>query len=326
MISEQPIRIATRGSALALAQANWVLEECRRQFPERIFEIKVFKTTGDKLQTMNLAGPSQEITKGLFTKELETALLQREADLAVHSLKDLPTDLPPGLKLSGVSQREDPRDIFIFRHSAEAAVQGSRVFPSGTTLRDLPPGAVIATSSTRRQAQVLAARPDLKTVPIRGNVGTRIRKLLDQPELDAIILAMAGLRRLGVTFGPGGALAGEGIPAGCAGVPLDVDEMIPCVGQAALGFESRENDPETDAICARLNDPETLACVTAERAFLAAMGGGCLSPVAAYAALEDGRLRLRAISFRNETMRRAELTAPRTEAAALGREAARQLA
>jgi hydroxymethylbilane synthase len=161
--------IATRGSALALAQANLVLTECRAHFPDQQFELKIIKTTGDKLQTLNLTNPDQQVTKGLFTKELEVALLEREALFAVHSLKDLPTELPDGLRLAGVSEREDARDVLIYRKTA---------LPPRSRISHFASGATIATSSTRRQAQVLALRPDLKTVPIRGNVGTRLQKLL----------------------------------------------------------------------------------------------------------------------------------------------------
>ena len=318
-MSSGTIQIATRGSALALAQSTMIRDLCRQRFPDKAFELKIIKTTGDKLQTINLTNPNQESTKGLFTKELEVALLDGTADFAVHSLKDLPTELPPGLKLGAVTEREDPRDVLIYRRTER---NGCRAFPPGTGLADLPPGAAVATGSTRRQAQILALRPDLKTVPIRGNVGTRLKKLLDQPELDAIILAMAGLNRLSVQFGSVGELTGPQIPEGCLSVPLSIEEMIPCVGQAALGIETRSSDPGMDEICAVLNHPATWACATAERAFLAALGGGCLSPVAAYAEARAGELHLRAISFRNETLRRVEKKGRSDAALELGRAAA----
>ena len=178
------IRIATRGSALALAQANIVLDLCRKLVPQQPAEIKIIKTTGDKLQTASLA--DSNLPKGLFTKELEVALLDDEADLAVHSLKDLPTELPSGLALGAVLAREDVRDVLICRKDAAFARAGFRI-------RDLPQGATVATSSTRRAAQLRDHRPDLKIVPIRGNVPTRLRKLAQQPEIHAIILAAAGL-------------------------------------------------------------------------------------------------------------------------------------
>jgi hydroxymethylbilane synthase len=161
MTATKPIYIATRGSALALAQANQILAQCRSLFPAETFDLKIIKTTGDKLQTASLA--SAELPKGLFTKEIEEALLSGEADLAVHSLKDLPTELPAGLKLGAVTRRADVRDVIVYRHSD---------FQSSLLLAGLPNGAVVATSSTRRAAQVLERRPDLKVVPIRGNVGT----------------------------------------------------------------------------------------------------------------------------------------------------------
>ena len=186
--------------------------------------------------------------------------------------------------------------------------------------------ATIATSSTRRSAQLLAIRPDLKTVPIRGNVGTRLRKLSENPELDGIILALAGLKRLGFKISSGGTLSGTDVPAGLLATILPVEQMLPCVGQAALGYESRSNDQQIDPIIAKLNHIETLHCVTAERAFLQAMGGGCLSPVAAYGDIRGGQLRLRAVSFRNEQVRRTERSAPPANAAALGKQVASELA
>jgi hydroxymethylbilane synthase len=318
------IYIATRGSALALAQSNMVLAECQRQFPTRNFELKIIKTTGDKLQTINLTNPNQAVTKGLFTKELEVAMLNREADFAVHSLKDLPTELPDGLYLAGVSAREDVRDVLIYR-SPEIATAEKRGYLAHSRVADLKSGATIATSSTRRQAQLLGIRPDLKTVPIRGNVGTRLQKLADNAELDGIVLAYAGLKRLGFRVELDGSLNGSDVPRGLLATVLPVEQMLPCVGQAALGYEGRIGDAETDEIFAKLNHEQTLQCVTAERAFLQGMGGGCLSPVAAYGEVEDGNLRLRAVSFRNETVRRADQSAPAQDARQLGERVAREL-
>ena len=318
------IHIATRGSALALAQSNLVLAECRRNFPGQEFELKIIKTTGDKQQTLNLTNPNQTVTKGLFTKELEVALLNREADFAVHSLKDLPTELPEGLYLSGVSEREDVRDVLIYRGVALASTEG-RAFPPNSQVGELPTGATIASSSTRRQAQLLAMRADLKTVPIRGNVGTRLQKLVENPQLDGILLAYAGLKRLGFSVGADGKLAGEGVPEGLLATILPVEQMLPCVGQAALGYESRWDDKEIDAIIARLNDVDTFHCVTAERAFLHGMGGGCLSPVAAYGELREGQLRLRAVSFRSEKVRRTERSGAPEKATELGMRVAEEL-
>lgn len=308
--------IATRGSALALAQANLVLAECRAAFPDQRFELKIIKTTGDKLQSINLANPNQQLTKGLFTKELELALLAGDAHLAVHSLKDLPTELPDGLELAGVSVREDVRDVLIYR--------GGAVGPHAT-IEQFSIGATIGTSSTRRQAQLLAIRPDFKTVPIRGNVGTRLQKLAEREELAGIILALAGLKRLGYGVSPEGELTGDNVPAGLRATVLSVEQMLPCVGQAALGFECRADDSFARAVCTRLNHETTFAAVAAERAFLQAMGGGCLSPVAALAECRGRELRLRAVSFRNEQFRRTEKSGPVSDALALGRAAAAEL-
>ena len=318
------VYIATRGSALALAQSNLVLDHCRRNFPDRSFELKIIKTTGDKLQTINLTNPNQAVTKGLFTKELEIALLNGEADFAVHSLKDLPTELPEGLYLSGVSEREDVRDVLIFR-SPTAASAGCRGYVAHSRVQDFHSGATIATSSTRRQAQLLGIRPDIKTVPIRGNVGTRLQKLLENDQLDGIVLAYAGLKRLSFRIESDGSLTGKDVPPGLLATILPVEQMLPCVGQAALGFESRIGDQATDEIISRLNDRSTHQCVTAERAFLHGMGGGCLSPVAAYGNISSGKLRLRAISFRNERIRSTERTGPPETAHQLGTEVAEEL-
>lgn len=271
-----------------------VLNQCRNYFPDIQFELQIIKTTGDKLQTATVKQVAQESVKGLFTKELEVALLNHQADLAVHSLKDLPTELPAGLILGAVSKRADVRDVLIYRDRSQSQLRG---LGSGATLRDFPSGATIATTSTRRQAQLLAVRFDLQMVAIRGNVGTRLQKLASQPDLDGIVLAAAGLERLGFRIEPDGRLTGDGTPPGLLAVFLSVEEMVPCVGQAALGIEIRENDPEIAVIVGKLNDPATFACVTAERAFLHAMGGGCLSPVGALAVVQEGTLRMRAVSF-----------------------------
>jgi hydroxymethylbilane synthase len=319
---DRVLYIATRGSALALAQANLVLRQCRENFPELGFELKIIKTTGDKLQTLNLANPNQQVTKGLFTKELENALLSGEADLAVHSLKDLPTELPEGLILGAVSAREDVRDALIYLSRAR---DGDRGLAAGAGLADFRGSATIATSSTRRQAQLLASRPDLKVISIRGNVGTRLQKLSDRSELDGLVLAMAGLNRLGYRISPKGELEGKDVPPGLLAIPLSIEEMLPCVGQAALGMEMRQDDPTTQKICQKLNHPATFVCVTAERAFLAGMGGGCLSPVAALAQEDGEQIHLRALSFRNETVRRYEASARKEEAAKLGARVAAEL-
>lgn len=352
MPAERPIRIATRGSPLALAQAETVAALCRAAFPRLRFELKVLKTTGDKLQRAALARPGGALPKGLFTKELEVALLRGQADLAVHSLKDLPVDLPAGLALGAVLKRADPRDVLVYRSQALArqpyVVPGAapgdwepssaprRGFPPHLRLADLPAGAVLATSSTRRREQVRALRPDLRVVEIRGNVGTRLQKLADQAELDATLLAAAGLERLGLRVGEDGALscplldaasiaAPPAVPEGLLAVRLPVEELLPAVGQAAIGVEIREGDERVQSLCARLNHHDTFQCVQAERAFLRALGGGCQSPVAAYATVLEGRLWVRGVSFRCTPPRRAEVRGELKDPVAAGEALAAQL-
>jgi hydroxymethylbilane synthase len=324
------IFIATRGSALALAQANLILARCREAFPQLAFDLKIIKTTGDKLQTASLALEGQDLPKGLFTKELEAALLDRRADLAVHSLKDLPTELPKGLRLGAVDEREDVRDVLIYRTAGVVepeAPEGERGrgFGPGLRVQDLPHGAAVATSSTRRKAQLLAHNPGLKVPDIRGNVLTRMQKLARQSDLDATILALAGLTRLNYRIRKDGRLEGESVPAGLLATILDTDVMLPCVGQGAIGIEVREDDEAVGAICARLTHEPTHQCVTAERAFLAAMGGGCQSPVAAHARIEDGQIKMRALSFVQGPLHRAEAQRRVGEPVELGRQLAAQL-
>lgn len=318
----KPVFIATRGSALALAQANFVLSRCREACPEMQFELKIIKTTGDKLQTASLAKEGETLPKGLFTKELEVALLAGEADLAVHSLKDLPTELPDGLQLTATPPREDVRDVLLFRRAGHP---GGRGYQPHASLPDFAADAVIATSSTRRKAQLLEHQPGFQLPDIRGNVSTRLRKLAEQPGLDGTMLALAGLRRLGFEITPEGMLLGEAVPEGICASILPAEMMIPCVGQAAIGIETRAGDGRIEEMLRHLNHPDTLACVTAERAFLAQMGGGCQSPVAAYARIEGEEIRMSAASFTSKPSRRIEGAASRAEAAMLGRRLAEAL-
>jgi hydroxymethylbilane synthase len=316
-VKQKPVVIATRGSPLALAQANAVLAQCRDKFPSLAFELKIIKTSGDKLQTASLSHGDAPLPRGLFTRELEVSLLKRRADLAVHSLKDLPTELPEGLKLGAVAGcRADARDVLLYKQPLKP----------GLKLASLPPALTVATSSTRRKAQLLALRPDFKVVDIRGNVGTRLRKLAEREELDATILAAAGLARLGFKITDAGRLAGETVPAGILAAILEMDEMLPCVGQAAIGLEVRDGDDRIAALCRELNDEATFQCVTAERSFLRAMGGGCQSPVAAFARIDGTEIELKAVSFLGEFARRGQGRAPVKNAAALGRDVAAQLA
>lgn len=333
-----PIVIATRGSALALAQANLILAQCRAAFPRLSFELKIVKTTGDKLQTASLAQDSQSLPKGLFTKELEVALLKHRADLAVHSLKDLPTSLPAGLTLGAVAKRADVRDALIYRDAAFLAHDAPRVttewtpgqsqrrgFAPKLALRDFPAGATVATSSTRRKAQLLAHHPGLRVVDIRGNVATRLQKLMDREDLDATVLAIAGLMRLNFQITPDGKLKGDAVPDGLLATILDTGVMLPCVGQGAIGVEIREQDERVASICERLSHHNTLQCVTAERAFLAAMGGGCQSPVGACAEAKGEQLHMRAISFIDGQVSRAEGKRPMKQARELGEALAGEL-
>lgn len=325
MNTEKIFYLATRGSALALAQANMILDRCRAAFPGRTFELKIIKTTGDKLQTASLAQENKSLPKGLFTKELEIALIEGAADLAVHSLKDLPTDLPPGLKLGGVGgPRENVRDVLVYRGTElnETGAASSRGFPAGLAVRDLPTGAVVATSSTRRKAQLLTQNPGLRLPDIRGNVLTRLQKLADNPEIDATVLALAGMTRLHYIVRLDGRLEGPGVPPGLRATVLEPDIMLPCVGQGAIGIEIRDNDPETAAVCEKLNHSATLQAVIAERAFLRGMGGGCQSPVGAYAEPEKDQLRMRVVSFLQNKVQRAEARRPMVEAERLGAELA----
>jgi hydroxymethylbilane synthase len=332
----RPILVASRGSALALAQANMILAQCRAAFPKLRFELKIIKTTGDKLQKASMAKTDASLPKGLFTKELEVALIKGQADLAVHSLKDLPTDLPAGLKLAATPKRADVRDVLIYRDAEFIKIRAGDVkseewtpgqdalrgFKPYTTLKDFPKGATIATSSTRRKAQLLAQRSDLNVVEIRGNVSTRLQKVADRAELDATVLALAGITRLNFTVTPDGKLHGDAVPDGLLATILDVDVMLPCVGQGAIGIEIRADDERIATICERLNHFNTFQCVTAERAFLHGMGGGCQSPVAAHAEITGSRIEMRAVSFRDGSARRSEGKRPVKEAAALGEQLA----
>ena len=271
--------IASRGSQLALWQARWVAaqlsgagQECR---------IEIIKTTGDKITDVPLAKVG---TKGLFTKEIEEALLDGRADLAVHSLKDLPTELPAGLVLAAVPLREDPRDAVV-----------------GRKLADLPLGAKVGTSSLRRAAQLRQLRPDFQVESVRGNLDTRLRKL-DEGQYDAILLAAAGLKRLGW---------GDRIAE-----ILDPEKMCPAVGQGALAIETRAGSTAV----AMLDHADTHIAVMAERGVLGALGGGCQVPIGAYATVSEGRVHILAIVAAPDGTQviRAEAEGPATEAAEIG--------
>jgi len=312
---EPSIIIATRGSALALAQARLIFDHCRSTFPRLAFEIKIIKTTGDKKQAASLAQAGKSLPKGLFTKELEVALVKQKADLAVHSLKDLPTELPAGLTLGAVCKREDVRDVLIYK--TDAGFNGP--------IPELAEGAVVATSSPRRQAQLLVARPDLQVREIRGNLPTRLEKLAADDAMAGTVLAAAGLNRLDFVIAPDGSLEGDAVPGGIRAVALDTDLMLPCVGQGAIGIEIRADDGRIEKICERLNHFDTHNAVAAERAFLSAMGGGCSSPVGAHATVDAATLRLRAGSFLGDTVQHTEHSGDVHSPEALGAAVAAEL-
>jgi len=257
------LNIGTRGSQLALFQANWVKDQLSHAHPGLNVKLIKIKTTGDKIQDVPLAKIGG---KGLFVKEIEEALLQKRIDLAVHSIKDVPTEFPPGLHLSVITKREDPRDVFISRE--------------GRTLKDLPRGAKIGTSSLRRQAQLLHLRNDLELIPLRGNLDTRLKKLKTM-NLDGIVLALAGVRRLGLEE-----RVTEIIPP---------DISLPAIGQGALGIETRMDDNEVEGRIGFLNDRDASIAVTAERAFLKKLEGGCQVPIAAYARLVERTLHVEGV-------------------------------
>ncbi len=260
-MGQSPIRLGTRGSPLALWQANHVAERLRPVVEPRPVELVLIETHGDRVQDRPLAALGEF---GVFTKAIQQALRDKRVDVAVHSLKDLPTIPEPGLKLAAVPPRGPTGDAFVSHKHRRFA--------------DLPEGAVIGTSSLRRRAQLLNERPNLKLIDLRGNVETRLRKLLSQ-ELDGIVLAEAGLERLG--------LAKHIVEI------LDPRWMLPAVGQGAIGLECREDDADTIHLVEALTDPATWGAVLAERAMLYALGGGCLVPIGAYSQIAHGVLSLR---------------------------------
>ena len=260
---EKTLKIATRQSPLALWQANYVKDRLQQLYPDLTIELVPMVTKGDVI----LDSPLAKIGgKGLFVKELENALLTKEADIAVHSMKDVPMQFPEGLELAVICQREDPRDAFV-SHSYR-------------TFAELPQGAVVGTSSLRRQCQLKALRPDLDIRSLRGNVGTRLSKL-DNGDYDAIILASAGLIRLGL--------------ADRIASFIDVEQSLPAAGQGAVGIECRTDDMQVQALLAPLADAETTYCVRAERAMNNHLQGGCQVPIGGYAVLQQGQLYLRAL-------------------------------
>ncbi|HTS17537.1 MAG TPA: hydroxymethylbilane synthase [Verrucomicrobiae bacterium] len=296
----KPLVIGTRGSPLALAQVEIIRGLLQKANPSLPVETKIIKTSGDNFVNLSLVAGGG---KGLFTKEIEDQLLADEIQVAVHSMKDLPTILPDGLMIGVVPPREDVHDVFI-----------SKRFES---ISQLPNGARVATSSIRRRAQLLAKRPELQIEEIRGNVETRLRKLAENEALDALILAAAGLRRLGLWRKFGNFHWQE----------IDFDVMIPAVGQGAIACEVRAADTATRAALAGINDADTAACVTAERAFLRALGGGCQVPYAAHATTTGGQLHLIGATFSPEgkDVRRVDVVGSINNPADVGERAAKQV-
>jgi hydroxymethylbilane synthase len=291
------LRLGTRGSPLALAQAQLVREALAAAHGVDVAQIEqhVIRTSGDRIQDRPLAEAGG---KGLFTKEIEEALLAGSIDVAVHSAKDIPTVLPAGLMLAAFLPREDARDVFISRSAAALAA--------------LPAGARVGTASLRRQALIRRRRPDLAIVALRGNIDTRLRKL-DAGEVDAIVLALAGLRRIG--------------RAEVATAVLDVDEFVPAVGQGAIGLETRTDDEKTRALLVPIDHAATAAALAAERAFLGVLDGSCRTPIAGHATVSDGTLQFRGMVLKPDGSAALETrrSGSATDAAQLGADAGAEL-
>lgn len=286
--------VGSRGSRLALAQTNAVIDMLKRGHPDADFRIEVLKTTGDAFLAPSLAEMG---SVGVFVKELEAALLDGRTDFAVHSLKDVPTDLPSELTIAATPPREDQRDAFVSAKHARLA--------------DVPEGAKIATSSPRRAAQILSLAPNARVVDIRGNVETRVKKA--RRELDGAVLAAAGLIRLGMQ---------EVITEF-----LEPTVFVPAIGQGAIGIECRTNDASVVAMLAAINDAPTFAATAAERALLRALGGGCAVPVAAYAKVTGSELYLKGLVIATDGKRRceAETSGQAEDAETLGASLAQRL-
>jgi hydroxymethylbilane synthase len=291
------LRVGTRGSPLALAQARTVRARLASALgeSEEAFELVIIRTSGDAIQDRPLADVGG---KGLFTKEIEEALLARHIDLAVHSSKDMPTVLPDGLMLTACLEREDPRDAFISRIAS--------------SLQNLPQGATLGTASLRRQAIAKRMRPDLNVVSLRGNVETRLRKLEDG-EVDATMLALAGLRRLDLTKH--------------ATKVMDVNEFLPAVGQGAIGIEARENDERTREVLSRIDHADTSIAIACERAFLAVLDGSCKTPIAGHAVISGDAVEFRGLIARPDGAAAHDIAGHgnRKDAAVIGADAGREL-
>jgi hydroxymethylbilane synthase len=300
MVAIDKLRVGTRGSPLALTQTNQIISVLKKNHvvlkEAGAVETIVIKTTGDREQSRLL---SEIGGKGLFTKELDEAMLRGEIDIAIHSMKDMPTFLPEGIVLHAITERVDPRDAFIS--------------PKAKSIADLPEGAIVGTASLRRKSQILNIRPDLRVVPFRGNVDTRLNKL-NAGEVDATLLAYAGLKRLGK----------ENVVTAL----IDIDELLPAVGQGILAATCREGDKRANAFIASLAHPPTTAAVLAERAMLAVLDGSCHTPIAGLAQLDGtGKLTLRGLIARPDGAEMAEvkLSGQASEAERLGTQVAKKL-
>lgn len=296
MSEKTKIIIGSRGSALALWQSNFVKKEIENANPDVEIEIQLIKTTGDNVLDVPLAKIGD---KGLFTKELEIELLAGNIDIAVHSLKDLPTDLPKGLKLAAVTKRHNCEDVLITKNA-------------GTTIEALPQGATVGTGSLRRKCQLKSIRPDLNVVDLRGNVPTRIKKFL-QSDWGAIILARAGVERLNMEK--------------YISSVISVDQILPAVGQGALGIEIKKTNKAIEKILKSIHDDETFAAVTAERAFLKALEGGCQVPIGAYAQVRPTGLFIEGLvgSIEGDKIFRSKMRGSKKEAEKLGKNLAEEL-
>ena len=275
------IVLGTRGSRLALAQTE-IVRQAIEQLPERPEVMKqIIKTTGDQRLDINLTRPGPRIDQGLFTRELEEALQRREIDVAVHSLKDLPTNLPDGLELAASLPRHDPGDVLISK--------------SAKSLGEIPDSGTVATSSLRRARQILYVRPDLRIVDVRGNVPTRINRLVRESSWNAIVLAKAGLERLGYRLEQGH-IDAEAQPLFVS----NLNEVLPAVGQGAIGLEVRSDDLRLKNLLVHVNDAKTWFCVQAERELLGMLGGGCQLPLGVRTRLENRDFSMEAILFRDQ--------------------------
>ncbi len=274
----KPIVLGTRGSQLALAQAELVKQALERLTEHCEIRVQIIRTTGDRRLDVSLSQSGPKIGRGLFTKELEEALLNREIDVAIHSLKDLPTELPPELELAATLPRHDPVDVLISK--------------SAKSLNEIPPAGQVATSSPRRARQLLAHRPDLRVSDIRGNVPTRIAKLLAEESFNSLVLAKAGLERLGYSI-KSGRLEFDAHRLFVA----DLREILPAPGQGAIGLEIRANDSELRKFLGAVNDLPTWFCTGVEREFLRLLGGGCNLPLGIRTSLNGSELRCEAIIF-----------------------------